>query len=387
MHEVASATTVTIVNKGKFESLYFPIYPLPTQQRIVSEIEKQFARIDAGIQALQIIEKKLKEYKASLLKAAVEGKLTTQRRKNNPDTQPASELLEQILTARRAKREADKIEEFKTKGKRPQKNEKWKEKYIYESEEFDIYISNLPITWIQCLLGDIIFEWPQNWLYKPASSYWGEWVTMLRIDDYQNWRIKEKEDMRVLSEITEKEKYIYSLDIDDLVINRVNSMTHIGKSTIITNNILPAVFESNMMRIKLTKRIHNKYIELFLHSYIWTKELKKSAKNAVNQASINQWDVKSVIINLPPLAEQKKIVEIIESKLSLTDNILSTSQNLLIQAKHLKQSLLQKAYTWELVPQLPEDGDVEELLEQIKQAKADYEAKVKAKKKTKRTKK
>ena len=82
-----------------------PLYSLTQQQDIVDEIEKQISRLDNGLQSLENIKADLKSYKASVLKSAVEGKLTEQRRKENKNIESASKLLENILSERKKQRE------------------------------------------------------------------------------------------------------------------------------------------------------------------------------------------------------------------------------------------------------------------------------------------
>lgn len=79
------------------------VVSLSQQQDIVEEIEKQFSSLDESVASLKRIKANLKRYKASALKAAVEGKLTADWRKQHPDVEPASKLLERILAERRAK--------------------------------------------------------------------------------------------------------------------------------------------------------------------------------------------------------------------------------------------------------------------------------------------
>ena len=78
-----------------------PVAPLDQQKRIVAEIEKQFSRLDEAVANLKRVKANLKRYKAAVLKAAVEGKLTEEWRKQHPDVEPADKLLERILAARR----------------------------------------------------------------------------------------------------------------------------------------------------------------------------------------------------------------------------------------------------------------------------------------------
>jgi type I restriction enzyme S subunit len=75
LNDIASATTVPIVNKSKFERTSIPIAPLPEQKRIVEAIETQFTRLDAAVKALERAQIKLERYRASVLQAACEGRL------------------------------------------------------------------------------------------------------------------------------------------------------------------------------------------------------------------------------------------------------------------------------------------------------------------------
>jgi type I restriction enzyme S subunit len=84
--------------------------PLPEQHRIVAEIEKHFTRLDAAVASLQRAKANLKRYRASVLKAACQGKLVPTEaelaRAEGREYEPASVLLERILKDRRARWEA-----------------------------------------------------------------------------------------------------------------------------------------------------------------------------------------------------------------------------------------------------------------------------------------
>ena len=89
-----------------FADYPLPLPPLPEQHRIVAEIEKQFTRLDASVAALKRVQANLKRYRASVLKAACEGKLVPIEaelaRTEGRDYEPADQLLERILSERRA---------------------------------------------------------------------------------------------------------------------------------------------------------------------------------------------------------------------------------------------------------------------------------------------
>ena len=88
------------------EQFDFPLAPLEQQKRIVAEIEKQFSRLDEAVASLKRVKANLKRYKAAVLKAAIEGKLTEEWRKQHPDVEPASKLLERINAERKERHKA-----------------------------------------------------------------------------------------------------------------------------------------------------------------------------------------------------------------------------------------------------------------------------------------
>lgn len=151
-------------------------------------------------------------------------------------------------------------------------------------------------------------------------------------------------------EITDEEKHTYLLSVNDIVVNRVNSMPYLGKSALIRKLPEQCVFESNMMRIKINIRKANpEYVIRYLNSSIGLQELRKNAKQAVNQASINQQDVKMVKIALPSLEEQNEIVKIITSISNKDEAILNKAEAVIEEIDLMKNQFLLKRFVVNLV--------------------------------------
>ncbi|MFI5269705.1 MAG: restriction endonuclease subunit S, partial [Chloroflexota bacterium] len=95
--QLDKSTAIPGLSRDDYNKVSIWLPPLPEQQRIVAAIEEQFTRLDAGVAALKRAQAALKRYRAAVLKAAVEGKLTAAWRAQHPEVQPASELLADIL--------------------------------------------------------------------------------------------------------------------------------------------------------------------------------------------------------------------------------------------------------------------------------------------------
>ena len=102
LNDKATGTTFRAITGSALKRIQFLFPPLPEQHRIVAKIEDLFTKLDAGIAALQKAKTLLKQYRLSVLKAAVEGKLTEEWRKEHAgEIEPASVLLERIQAERK----------------------------------------------------------------------------------------------------------------------------------------------------------------------------------------------------------------------------------------------------------------------------------------------
>lgn len=134
-----------------------------------------------------------------------------------------------------------------------------------------------------------------------------------------------------------------------MIVNRVNSMPYLGKCALVRSLGETTVFESNMMRIKLdNKKLNGGFLTYYLSSSAGKKELTKNAKQAVNQASINQTDVGNAIVPMPPVEIQKRLLTYIECRLSVCDSIEHTVDLALQQAEAMRQSILKDAFEGKL---------------------------------------
>lgn len=192
------------------------------------------------------------------------------------------------------------------------------------------------------LLGSIMTVMPQNGLYKPQSAYVQDkfGTPILRIDGFYNGKVTDFNNLKRLC-CTDFEKERYLLVENDIVINRVNSIEYLGKCARISGLQEDTVFESNMMRFHLDdSKVNSTYITTVLCSQYIYRQILTRAKKAVNQASINQGDVQSLNVVVPPLSLQNQfaafVAEVDKSKVEV--------QKALDQTQLLFDSLMQQYF-------------------------------------------
>jgi len=166
-----------------------------------------------------------------------------------------------------------------------------------------------PKGWSKCPLGELICSGPTNGLYKHKSLY-GRGTPILRIDAFYSGKVKDLNALKRVQLENDIELKRFELRQGDIVINRVNSPEYLGKSAIIPELQEPIVFESNMMRLSVDReRILPEFVIAQLQQPAARNHFLANAKHAINQSSINQQDVKSLLMIVPPLAAQAKYVE------------------------------------------------------------------------------
>ena len=172
-------------------------------------------------------------------------------------------------------------------------------------------IGTIPADWKMVRLGELLDGGPSNGIYKPESEY-GSGTWLIRIDDFvPGDLVATNEFQRIRA--SEEEIVRYAVRRGDILINRVNSLSHIGKSVMIPALEEPALFESNMMKLSIGPKIQAEFAAIVLLSNASKTYFTSRAKKAVQQASINQQDVSLMPFPLPKLTEQRAIANLLNS--------------------------------------------------------------------------
>ena len=378
--------TLRLPNKGYsrhyqfLRNSRFPIAPLPEQCRIVAKIEELFSELDAGVAALVRVRANLKRYRAAVLKAAVEGRLTEEWRARNPETEPASDLLERILAERRATWEQDQLRKFKEAGKTPSKG--WKDRYeppMALDEEWTP--PSLPPEWIWCTVA-------QAAGFDDHSITDGPFGSNLKTEHYTGFgprviRLQNIGDGVFVDEYAHISESHYEmlarhrLASGDIVIAMMGEW--LPRACPIPDAALPAIVKADCARFACNPSLGlTAYFSIALNAKP-TRDLASRRIKGVGRPRLNLTSVRSIAIPLPPPAEQIEIVAEVERRLSVADAAEKEVEHALQRAARLRQAILKRAFEGRLVPQDPNDEPANALLERVRSRAGEHVAVVRNK--------
>jgi len=345
------------VNSHTIANYLFPLAPLLEQQRIVSAIEERFTILDAVATALQQNKQKLKLARASVLKHAVEGKLTEKWRVEHPATESGSELLERILAERRMKWEAEQL----AKGKDPRKLR------CEEPASPDVSeLLELPEGWCLVTMNQVVAR--SEYGTSTKCDYEAMGVPVLRIPNIAAGEI-DLSDMKYSIQpldLTEDS----ALQAGDILVCRTNgSIGLIGKAALVRRNLEPYhTFASYLLRFRLCETtVLPTWLHLFIGSYQGRFFIESHAASSAGQHNISLTLMHGMLFPLPPLAEQQQIVAEVERRLSIIEQAQVAIETSLKRIERARQSILERAFSGRLVPQDPHDEPASVLLERIQE--------------------
>ena len=253
-------------------------------------IDLLFADFDRLIQSPESVHR-LRRF---ILDLAVRGKLVPQ----DPNDEPASELLKRIALEKARLVKAGKI-------RKPKK-----------------------IPLIDC--SSLLFGAPLGWAWARLSEisrkiHYGFTASAIQqIDDVRLLRITDIQHNKVEwhsvpgCEIDKEAIPNFKLETGDILIARTGGT--IGKSFLVAELPVAAVFASYLIRVQGSHEIYARYLKLFLESPIYWTQLREGARGA-GQPNVNGQTLGTMLVPLPPLAEQHRIVAKVDELMAFCDRL------------------------------------------------------------------
>lgn len=353
LNEHRQGATQVNLNTDIVRNFELPIAPLHEQHRIAEAIESYFPRLDDAVATLSRVERNLKRYRASVLKSAVEGRLVPTEaalaKHEGRDYEPASVLLDRILTERRRR--------WTESGK--------KGKYEEPAPPDTTGLPELPEGWCWATI-DMIAE-VQGGLtkgQKRKSDTELREVPYLRVANVQRGFL----DLSEIKTISATEDEIVELRLEpgDILFNEGGDRDKLGRGWIWSGELPECVHQNHVFRARvLTDDIQPRYLSWYGNgsgqAYFFDQ-----GKQTTNLASINLTKLKGLPVPIPPKQEQARIVEEVDRLLSVTDESLTEVERNSVRCQRLRQSILKWAFEGKLADQDPSDEPASVLLERIK---------------------
>lgn len=347
----SSGTTRKRITGKKLKNLQFRIPPFNEQKRIVSKIEELFSDLDEAEKSLKNAQKLLKQYKQSILKSAITGELTKKwREKNKHRLESGEDVLKRI---------------FKNRCEKYHKKNKHK-KFLKPD------ITNLPALpngWVWASINQLFEVYVGSTPSRKESSYWEGNIPWVSSGEVAFCRIKDTKE-----KITNKGYENSSVRLHPpgtVLLAMIGEGKTRGQAAILE---IEACHNQNSASIRVSDTdIPPEYVFYF---FMYNYEHSRRAGQGGNQPALNGEKVKSFIIPLPSIEEIKKIIEIIDDLFSKISTLSSNNEMELKWSYMLRQSILKKAFSGQLVSQNKNDEPAAELLERVRKENAEIQRKI-----------
>jgi len=339
------------VNGQVLGEVQFPIAPLPEQRRIVAEIEKQFTRLEAGVAAWRRVQANLKRYRAAVLNAACEGRLVPteaelQRAEGGGRKSAAGSRMSEIGGAAELRFETGEALLARILTERRQ-NWNGRGQYKEPAALDTAKLFDLPKGWTWTTLealaeikGGITKD--QNRKHTaPARS-----VPYLRVANVQRGYL----DLTEIKEIVTTEDEIHELALKpgDILFNEGGDRDKLGRGWVWNGELPECIHQNHVFRARLYVAALNPKLVSWYANTFGQKFFFDEGKHTTNLASISMSKLKGLPVPIPPPTEQTRIVEEVERRLSVVEELESVVTANLQRATRLRQSILQKAFTGKL---------------------------------------
>jgi type I restriction enzyme S subunit len=357
------------LNQVNLNRIPVPVAPVSEQCLIIAKIEELFSDLDAGVAALKRAKANLKRYRAAVLKAAVEGKLTEEWRAKHPAKESASALLARILKERRQKWESDQLAKFAAAEKEPPKN--WREKYVEPTSPVTTDLPELPDGWCWAKFDQILTYLRNGYFQSPSGADTG--TPILRINAVRPMKV-DLEETRFLTKIDGSTDGYY-IENGDLLFTRYNgSVDLLGVAGMVRGCTTKVLHPDKLIRVKLAlDEPLPSFAEVAVNVGVSRRHMAGRARTTAGQTGISGPDVREMPIPLPPLAEQSCIIVEVAEKLSQIDAAETQIEHGLLRAARLRQSILKQAFEGKLVAQDTKDEPASVLLERLRASPSTHE--------------
>lgn len=347
-----------------------PLPPTNEQHRIVDKIEELFSELDKGVESLKTAQAQLNVYRQALLKHAFEGKLTAQWRTDNPDKLESADTLLKRIQQECLQRYEQQLTDWEANGKQGSKPKVPRALLQFTDEELT-KLPTLPQSWKWVTLNHI-----QS--YEKNSVKAGPFGSALKKEFYVQggYKIYGQEQVirgdagygdYFISETKFNELSSCAIKPLDVLISLVGT---IGKVLIVPKNAEAGIINPRLVKISLNLPLYRPALFKAYFESAFLRSLYATKSQGTTMDILNLGMIQGLPYPLCSTFEQDEIMKVIDEKFFAIEQLELTLNFTLQQSEVLRQSILKKAFSGQLVPQDDSDEPASVLLARIQTEKA-----------------
>lgn len=359
------------VRPGDIESFEFWLPPADEQQRIVAKLEELFSELDKGVEDLRTAQQQLKVYRQALLKHAFEGKLTAEWRARNPDKLESAEALLARIRKERAARYQQQLAEWQEAQQAWEANGKTGSKPVRPkapkalpplTAEDLAELPELPEGWcyiyLACL-GDLGRGKSKHRPRNDPRLFGGPYPFIQTGEVKSATRVVRKYSSTYSAFGLEQSKLWPAGTLCITIAANIAETAFLG---------FDGCFPDSVVGFSAARELVDpEYVDFFIQG---ARVRIEAYAPATAQKNINLETLENLVVPLCFFNEQRELLQILDERFSVIDQLENTIATSLQQAEALRQSILKKAFSGQLVPQHPDDEPASVLLARIRAERA-----------------
>ncbi len=316
------STAIPGLNREQLYDIVVPV-PSPREQERITQMLSGGTRLSSSASShISSARGAIERFSQVVLSAACSGRLTADWRESHPDALTVAQAIDELKRTRRGR------------GR------------VQKEQPVELSIGELPDTYIISSVGECarVIEYGTSQRCGPDS---GSDVPVLRMGNIQNGSL-DLRDLKYCPLDNELERLF--LDDGDVLFNRTNSPELVGKSAVF-HGVEPASFASYLIRIRLAEEIAlPDFVNYWINSASGRAWAQLAKTDGVSQSNINGSKLALMPIPLPPIAEQRVIVERVSAMLGVAERLLVRVENAKESLGNAASAVLAKALRGELIP-------------------------------------
>lgn len=326
--ELDRSTAVPGLSRDDYNAKEIAIPDVTEQRRIVSEIEKQFTRLEAGVAAFRRVQANLKRYRAAVLNAACEGHLVPTEaelaKAENRKFETGEELLARVLSERR-------------------KNWRGRGKYKEPVAPDKTNLPTIPDGWTWTTL-EAVTEAVGGFAFS-SRKFVEAGYQVVKMANVRMGKIDLTQKPSFISDVTPDIVDKYTLREGDLVVTLTGTRKKRDYGYVaVVKTQEGLLLNQRIARVRPSIGMDSKFLQLAMQAEHYRDRFFSHETGNVGQGNVGMAAVTKEMVTLPPLAEQTWIVAEVERRLSMVEELESVVSANLQRATRLRQSVLHRVF-------------------------------------------